>query len=341
MSARGLTRFLNRFAGRRIAVAGDFMLDHFIWGRASRLSAEAPVPVLETQSETFQPGGAGNVAANLAALGAIALPFGIVGKDVAGANLRAALTTRGISTAGLIAVAGRPTTRKLRIVETARKHQVARADTEVTTPLPERLAHRLAASLLAERFDAVIVSDYDKGVVTEGFLAEVLPALKSRGTPVFLDPRPRQAGLYHPISVLTPNRKEAETITGIEIRDDESLRDAAGKLLVLTQGVAVLITLSDEGMALVEADAASAPGRLRRIATVSREVYDVTGAGDTVIAAFALSHAAGAGFVDAARIANYAAGIAVGHVGTVAPSLAELRKAVAQAFRPVFRPTQA
>ena len=323
MSARGLSRFLDRFAGRRIAVAGDFMLDHFIWGRASRLSAEAPVPVVETQSETFQPGGAGNVAANLAALGAVALPFGIIGKDLAGANLREALQTRGISTRGLIAVADRPTTRKLRIVETARKHQVARADTETTTPLPDRLTRKLAAALLAGRFDAVIISDYDKGVVTAGFLAEVLPAFKRRGTPVFLDPRPRQAALYHPISVLTPNRKEAETITGITIRDDSSLREAAGVLLRLTQGVAVLITLSDEGMALVEAG-----GRLHHIPTVSREVYDVTGAGDTVIAAFALARAAGCNWTVAARIANYAAGIAVGHVGTVSPSLAELRKAI-------------
>jgi D-beta-D-heptose 7-phosphate kinase/D-beta-D-heptose 1-phosphate adenosyltransferase len=318
-----LSRFLGRFAGRRIAVAGDFMLDHFIWGRASRLSAEAPVPVLETQSETFQPGGAGNVAANLAALGAVALPFGIIGKDLAGANLLDALSARGISSAGLIAVAGRPTTRKLRIVETARKHQVVRADTETTTPVPERLTRKLAASLLAGRFDAVIVSDYDKGVVTAGFLEQVLPVLKRRGTPVFLDPRPRQAALYHPISVLTPNRKEAETITGIEIRDDKSLRAAARKLLSLTQGAAVLITLSDEGMALVEAG-----GRMHHIPTVSREVYDVTGAGDTVIAVFALAHAAGCNFADAARIANYAAGIAVAHVGTVAPSLAELRKAM-------------
>lgn len=314
---------LSRFAGRRIAVAGDFMLDHFIWGRASRLSAEAPVPVVESTAETFHPGGAGNVAANLAALGAVALPFGITGRDDAGHRLRQALRKQGIETDGLIATSERRTTLKLRIIETARKHQVARVDTETSAPAPERLARRLAGSLLESRCDTVIISDYDKGVITPAFLAAVLPVLRKRGTPVFLDPRPRHAALYRPVSVITPNRKEAEAITGIAIHDDRTLRQAAEALLRMTEGSAVLITLSDEGMALLESN-----GRWHRIPTVSREVYDVTGAGDTVVAAFALAHAAGAGCADAARIANYAAGIVVGHVGTAVPTLAELRAAL-------------
>ncbi len=304
-------------------MAGDFMLDHFIWGRASRLSAEAPVPVVESTGEEFRPGGAGNVAANLAALGASASPFGITGRDRGGQSLRKALRERGISSEGLLAVAGRPTTLKLRIVETGRRHQIARVDTETSTPIPAKLARRLAGALLASRCDAVIISDYDKGAVTPEFLAAVLPELRRRGTPVFLDPRTRQPQLYRPIAVLTPNRQEAERITGIAIRDEQSLRQAAGALLQLTEGLAVLITLSDQGMVLLEDS-----GRMQPIPTVSREVYDVTGAGDTVIAAFALAHAAGASFGDAARIANYAAGIAVAHVGTAAPSLAELRAAI-------------
>src|SRR5258708_702361 len=158
MKTHTLARFLARFSGRRVAVAGDFMPDHFIWGRASRLSAEAPVPVVETSSETFHPGGAGNVAANLAALGATAIPFGIIGRDPAGQHLRQAMESRGIAADGLIAT-DRPPTRKLRIIETARKHQVARADTETTAPLPEKLAQKIATALLAGRFDAVIVSD--------------------------------------------------------------------------------------------------------------------------------------------------------------------------------------
>ncbi len=319
-----LLSLLKKFTGRRIAVAGDFMLDHFIWGRASRLSAEAPVPVVECTSETYHPGGAGNVVANLAALGAIVSPFGVVGRDRAGQSLARALKARGVAGVGLLAAGGRPTTLKLRIVETGRRHQIARVDTEISTPLPAKLAHRLAAAVLAGRFDAVIVSDYDKGVITPEFLAALLPELRRRRTPVFLDPRTRQPEIYCPISVMTPNRGETERITGIKIRDDDSLRAAGEALLNLTEGLAVLITLSDEGMVLIESG-----GRLQRIPTVSREVYDVTGAGDTVIAAFALAYAAGATLADAARIANYAAGIAVGHVGTVAPTIQELRDALA------------
>ena len=318
-----LLSLLKKFSGRRIAVAGDFMLDHFIWGRASRLSAEAPVPVVESTGETFHPGGAGNVAANLAALGAVALPFGVTGRDRPAQLLRGALKERGISTAGLLALPGRTTTVKLRIIETGHRHQIARVDTETNMPVAAKLSARLAAALLAGRFDAVIVSDYDKGTLTPEFLAAVLPELRRRGTPVFLDPRTRQPQLYRPISVLTPNRSEAERITGVAIRDDQSLQRAGEALLRMTEGVAVLITLSDQGMMLLEEG-----GRMRRIPTVSREVYDVTGAGDTVIAAFALAYAAGASFGDAARIANHAAGIAVGHVGTAAPSLAELRAAL-------------
>jgi D-beta-D-heptose 7-phosphate kinase/D-beta-D-heptose 1-phosphate adenosyltransferase len=322
-ASASLLAILKKFSGRKIAVAGDFMLDHFIWGRASRLSAEAPVPVVESTGETFHPGGAGNVAANLAALGAAVSPFGVTGPDRPGELLRTALRERAISTAGLLAVRGRTTTVKLRIVETGHRHQIARVDTETRVPVTAQQSARLAAALLNGRFDAVIVSDYDKGTLTPEFLAEVLPALRRRGTPVFLDPRTRQPQLYRPISVLTPNRSEAERITGIAIRDDDSLRQAAEALLQMTEGVAVLITLSDQGMLLLEKG-----GRLQHIPTVSREVYDVTGAGDTVIAAFALAHAAGASFADAARIANHAAGIAVGHVGTAAPSLEELRAAL-------------
>jgi D-beta-D-heptose 7-phosphate kinase/D-beta-D-heptose 1-phosphate adenosyltransferase len=324
-SATALLSILRKFSGIRIAVAGDFMLDHFIWGRASRLSAEAPVPVVESTGETYHPGGAGNVAANLAALAAAVSPFGITGRDRAGKLLRQALRDRGISSESLLAVSGRPTTVKLRIIETGRRHQIARVDTETSAPAPPQLARRLATALLAGRFDAVIVSDYDKGSVTPEFLAAVLPELRRRGTPVFLDPRTRQPELYRPISVLTPNRQEAERITGIEIRDEASLQRAANELLRLTEGTAVLITLSDQGMVLLEAS-----GRMHKIPTVSREVYDVTGAGDTVIAAFALAHAAGASFADAARIANHAAGIAVGHVGTAAPSLEELRETISE-----------
>src|SRR5262249_13635370 len=162
----------------------------------------------------------------------------------------------------------------------------------------------LLEKLMAERFDAVILSDYDKGVIVPTFLEQVLPAMASRRVPVFVDPRPRHATSYRPISVITPNRREAELMVGFAIHTDKDLRRAAQKLLEMTQGQAVLITRGDQGMALMERRA-----NLRDIPTQAREVYDVTGAGDTVIATLALARAAGAGFTEAAVIANYAAGL--------------------------------
>jgi D-beta-D-heptose 7-phosphate kinase/D-beta-D-heptose 1-phosphate adenosyltransferase len=314
-----LARFLPRMRGRVLAVAGDFMLDHFIWGRAARVSAEAPVPVVETERETFAPGGAGNVAANLTALGARVSAFGVVGRDWAGRLLLRDLQRRGVECSRLRPVSDRPTTRKLRIIETARKHQVARADHESARPVDDRLGTRM----LFARFEAVILSDYDKGMITPEFLARTLPSLRRRGTPVFLDPRPRNAAAYRPLTVMTPNRAEAEQMVGFPIRDRAALQRAALRLLEMIEGQAVLITLGEEGMALqVRGE------RLRMIPTQSREVYDVTGAGDTVIATLALACAAGASYLEAATLANYAAGIVVGHVGTAVPSLAELRSAL-------------
>lgn len=321
--ANNLRNVLKQFAGRRIAVAGDFMLDHFVWGQASRLSPEAPVPVVETDQESFHPGGAGNVAANLAALGAEVLSFGVVGRDWAASVLRRELRARNINVDGLLTDQLRPTTTKLRIIETARKHQVARADRESTAPIPAKLVSKLVDQITEHRCDAVIFSDYDKGVVIPALLEQVLPRLRMMEVPVFLDPRPRHAAAYHPLTVLTPNRKEAEEMVDFPVRTDKDLRKAAERLLELTEGSAVLITRGDQGMALLERG-----GRMHKIATVAREVYDVTGAGDTVIAVLALAHVAGASLPDAARLANYAAGIVVGHVGTAAPTVKEMEQAM-------------
>ncbi len=309
-------------------MVGDFMLDHFVWGEASRLSAEAPVPVVQVKSESWCPGGAGNVVANLAALGATAIPFGVTGRDAEGRLLRRELARRRVSTVGLLVDPGRPTTLKTRIVETARKHQVARADRESSAPLPARLVERLVRRLLAGSYHAVILSDYDKGTITPELLEEVLPALARQGVPVFVDPRPRHAAFYRPITVLTPNRREAEVISGVAIHSEKDLHRAGERLLDMTEAEAVLITLGAQGMALLERG-----GSLRHIETLAREVYDVTGAGDTVVATLALARAAGASLAQAAALANCAAGIVVAHVGTVAPTLAELRAALREHAR--------
>ncbi len=329
--ARDLARYLSRFPERQIGVLGDYMLDEFIWGRVSRVSPEAPVPVLEVSEQTASPGGAGNVVANILALGGRAVPFGILGSDTAGARLRALLRKMGVPTAGLLSDAGRHTTVKTRVIEVARKHQLVRADRETRRPASPALLRRLARRLLREAasFHAVVVSDYGKGTVTPELLREVLPALESDGVPVFLDPRPIHSLSYRSVTVMTPNESEAEQMTGVEI-STESLLRKAGKQLLETLGCSyVLITRGERGMTLFERG-----GGVDVIAAQAREVYDVTGAGDTVIAALALAYAAGASMADAARIANCAAGRAVAHVGTVAPTAEEVRMALLEAASP-------
>jgi len=323
--ARRLVQYLSRFRGRRIAVLGDFMLDEFVWGRVSRVSPEAPVPVVEVTEQTASPGGAGNVVANIVALGGRAVPFGIIGSDGAGERLRLLLRKMRAPTAGLLGEAGRHTTVKTRIIELARKHQLVRADRETRRPASRPLLRRLAQRLLrdARRFHAVIVSDYDKGTITPELLAEVLPALHSAGVPVFLDPRTRHPLSYRPITAITPNEREAERMTSVEITGETSLKNAGRRLLSMLGCPYALITRGERGMALFERG-----GNMRLIPAQAREVYDVTGAGDTVIAALALAYAAGASMADAAWIANCAAGRAVAHVGTVAPTAAELRAAL-------------
>ena len=268
--------------------------------------------------------------ANIAALGGRPAPFGIHGKDPAGEQLRVLLRKMEVPTAGLLAEAGRPTTVKTRIIEVARKHQVVRADREARGPASRQLLRRLARRLLKEapNFHAVVVSDYDKGTVTPELLGEVLPALESAGVPVLLDPRTRHPLSYRPITVITPNQREAERMVGMEITDEASLAAAGERLLEMLGCPYVLITRGERGMALFERG-----GGVRAIATLAREVYDVTGAGDTVIAALALAYAAGAGMAEAAAIANCAAGLAVAHVGTVAPTAAQLRAALIDGAR--------
>ncbi len=307
------------------------MLDEFLWGRVSRVSPEAPVPVVEITSQTASLGGAGNVVANIHALGGDAVPFAVIGKDEAGEKLSALLAHMGIPTAGLLRAPGRQTTVKTRIIEVSRKHQVVRADRETRGPIERPLIRRLVRALLAEAehdLDAVVVSDYDKGVVVPELLAELLPALHARRIPVFLDPRTRHPLSYRPVTVMTPNQREAEQISGIEVDSPESLVAAGKRLLELLGCPWLLITLGERGMALFKLD-----GEMCAIETMAREVYDVTGAGDTVIATLALAFASGASMLAAATIANCAAGLAVAHIGTVAPTAPQLCAALLDGAR--------
>jgi len=321
--AGGAARLLRAMRGRRVLVAGDVMLDEFLWGSVSRLSPEAPVPVVRVSRQTFHLGGAGNVAANVRALGGAAVVVGVVGDDEAGRRLRAALGEEGLEDGLVVAAAPRPTTVKTRII--AHHQQVVRADRElaedVAAEVEKELLARLRAALPGS--GAVVVSDYQKGVVTPRLMKALVTLAQKHGVPVLVDPKVRHFALYRWATVITPNQQEAEQATGRAIRDEASLRAAGQRLLRQVGCDAVLITRGEQGMALFPRE-----GRARLIPTAARQVYDVTGAGDTVIATLALGLCAGASLATAAALANHAAGVVVGKLGTATASPAEVLAAL-------------
>lgn len=310
---------LSHFSNRRLIVLGDLMLDEFIWGEVRRISPEAPVPVVEVKRESWHLGGAGNVVSNLLELGAKASPIGIIGDDEAGRLLNRRFAESGAMVDGLIVDSSRPTTRKTRIV--AHSQQMVRADRESRSPVSAEIEDRVIAafnSALTEA-EAVIISDYDKGLLTPRVLGTAIAAAQAAGKIVCLDPKIKNFLSYQKVDVITPNQPEAERASGIEIVDDTSLIAAAHRIRELLACANVLITRGEHGMSLLDAE-----DRLTHIPTVAREVYDVTGAGDTVIATLTLAMAAGAHIVEAAIVANHAAGVVVGKVGTATVSPSEL-----------------
>jgi D-glycero-beta-D-manno-heptose-7-phosphate kinase len=313
-----IEKILKGFSGKTVLVLGDVMLDEFIWGKVARISPEAPVPVVDVIDETYRLGGAGNVAANIQSLDGTPVPIGIVGSDAAAARIIELLTKAGIETNGLIR-ADRPTTVKTRII--AHNQQVVRADRESRRPLSQESNARLAELFLEylPRAACVLVSDYDKGVVNPDVLSAILPETRAAGIPVFLDPKVNHAGCYQPITVITPNHREAGLLTGITIDSTDALEEAGRKLLERFKCDYALITRGEEGMSLFDGAGS------RHLPTFAREVFDVTGAGDTVIATLALAYAGGATMEEAAVLANHAAGIAVGKVGTATVNRSELR----------------
>ncbi|HQR32646.1 MAG TPA: D-glycero-beta-D-manno-heptose-7-phosphate kinase [Blastocatellia bacterium] len=319
MNQQRAQEILNLFPNRRLIVLGDLMLDEFIWGEVRRISPEAPVPVVEVKRESWHLGGAGNVVSNLLELGAKTSPIGIIGNDEAGRLLKNRLAELGATIDGLIVDCDRPTTRKTRIV--AHSQQMVRADRESRLPVSTEIeAHIIAAfqSALAEA-EVVIISDYDKGLLTPQVLKSVISTAQAAGKVVCLDPKIKNFTSYQNVDVITPNQSEAERASGIEIVDDSSLIAAAHKIQETLGCANVLITRGEHGMSLLDAD-----NKLTHIPTTAREVYDVTGAGDTVIATLSMALAAGANILEAAIIANHAAGVVVGKVGTATVSKQEL-----------------
>jgi len=317
------TALIARFAGSRIAIIGDVMLDHFLIGRAERISPEAPVPVVRLEREEFRLGGAANVAANVASLGGVPLLAGLIGADDAGRQLSARIAAAGIDGARLVEDATRPTTEKLRTV-TERHQQVARVDRESTAPIAGAALTALLEHMGAlDRCAAIVLSDYGKGAIARPVIEAAVAAATRMRCPLLVDPKVPDAAYYQGAAVITPNHREAELMTGLMIRGEADAQ-AATRRIHQASGASVLMTWGERGMWIM--DASSTPAREVVMPATAREVADVTGAGDTVIATLALALGAGATLVDAAALANQAAGISVGRFGPAAVSAADLQQ---------------
>jgi len=324
LSAERARAIISRFSNHPILVVGDVMLDRFIVGRVTRISPEAPVPVVKFQSEHLRLGGAANVANNIAVLGGRAELVGVVGADDAGERLRDQLSAAGIGVDGLLQDPGRPTTEKVRVV-TERNQQVARIDYEHDSDCAGDVERAIVDRIARLRDDAkaLLVSDYLKGVVTRRVIEALLqrrPALA--GPALIIDPKIPHLAYYAGATLVTPNHHEAETATHMRIRNDDEARAAARAFRETAKCEAALITRGEHGMWLSDATVEGA------IPAVAREVADVTGAGDTVAATLALAMAAGATLAEAAMLANHAAGIVVGKFGPATVTPDELRAAV-------------
>jgi len=323
-----------RLSPRRVAIVGDVMLDHFLIGRVNRISPEAPVPIVRVDRDEYRLGGAANVAHNVRALGADAALVGLVGDDEAARLLRREMTTSGIPDTWLVVDRERQTTRKVRVVS-ARNQQVARLDYEQDVDPSATTAAALTSALAAAARDAqvLVVSDYRKGTVTPALISAAADAATAAGVPLLVDPKVPVAERYRGASLLTPNHHEAELMTGRTIRTAGDARDAA-RTLHERCGASVLITWGEHGMWLLDANTATGGYVEERLPTAAREVSDVTGAGDTVIAVLALACAAGATLSEAARLANLAAGLVVARFGPAVLSRDELAAAIADMPRP-------
>ena len=310
---------LTRLQGRTLLVVGDLMLDHFLVGAVDRISPEAPVPVVRFDHESFRLGGAANVAHNAAALGARVHVAGIVGEDEAGGLIRTELEKLGIDRLGVVSDPTRRTTRKLRVV-TSRNQQVARIDYEDDREVDGDIEAAIVSGIeqLSSAADAILISDYLKGAVSRGVAAGAINAAKRRQIPLLVDPKVPHIDYYAGASVITPNHHEAEAVTHMRIRTSEEAIAAARRFRERAQCDCVLITRGEHGMTLLGSDVEA------ELPAEAREVADVTGAGDTVVATMALALAAGAPLIEAARLANQAASVVVGKFGPATVSIGEL-----------------
>jgi D-glycero-beta-D-manno-heptose-7-phosphate kinase len=323
MNKTKIQKILSSFSKSKIVVLGDIMLDRYLWGNVDRISPEAPVPVVSITRETANLGGAANVAANVNALGADVTLMGVIGDDRMANTLKENLTDSELKTTGLLVDPERPTTVKTRVV--AHNQQVVRLDREITLEIPDNLTEQMIAKISRQinDIDGIIISDYGKGVITYNLLTAIIPMARKAGAFIAVDPKEVHFMNYREVSVITPNHHEAGFISGKKITNDIILADVGWNLMDLLNLESLLITRGEKGMALFE------QGRkLTLIPARAKAVYDVTGAGDTVIATLAVAKTAGASIQEAAIFANAAAGLAVAQFGTARITKDELKAAL-------------
>lgn len=311
---------VSKFKNARILVVGDLILDKFIWGSVERISPEAPVPVVVQDRESYMPGGASNVANNLASLEAKEVfMVGVVGKDLEGEQLKSELKKRRVNVSGIFTDPARPTTLKTRIV--AGHQQVVRLDKETIAPVNKNIIGEIVdfAKNKIDKCDAVIVEDYGKGMICPNVVAPIISLAKMKKKIITVDPKEEHFQYYQNVTAITPNLKEACAASGWKAKTDSEVTRMGRELISRLNLTALLITMGERGMRLFEKK-----GAIHHIDTVAQEVFDVSGAGDTVIAAFTLCLACGADFLTAAKIANICAGIVVGKVGVASVAKKEL-----------------
>lgn len=315
-----LKRIIKKFKNKKILVIGDLMIDEYIWGKVSRISPEAPIPVVDVEKEEFKPGGAANVILNLTSLGAKVYSAGVVGDDAGAHRLLNYLKKNNVNLDSIIIDKKRPTTIKTRVI--AHSQQVVRIDKEKRIPVSDKIIDALINKIkkILKNVDAVIFSDYGKGVITEELVDFTVKNISSKI--ITADPKPKNIKIFRNVTLISPNKKEAQEATGIHIENEKDIDRVAEELKKITDAEAILITRGEEGMTLYYNK------EKHHIPTVAREVYDVTGAGDTVISVITLALTTGADFKNSAYLANIAAGKVVAEIGVAVLTPYELSGAV-------------
>ena len=323
ISVRKLTQYLQRFSRARILVLGDLILDHYVWGKVHRVSPEAPVPVVHVDSESYRMGGAANVYHNIITLGGQAELCGVVGADHIGKKFLADIRRSSTYTPGVFVDSSRPTIKKTRVV--AHNQQIVRFDVEQRHDLSLQLTKKMVRHVATRLPDAscLVISDYAKGMITEDLMGAIKELADQHGVPILVDPKVEHMKYYEGVTVITPNHLEAKQAAGFLSTQDVPIEHIGASLQKRLRCQAVVVTRGEEGMSIFEQD-----GQSWTIPAVARQVYDVTGAGDTVVSTLALAISAKASFPDAAVLANQAAGLVVGMVGTATVTRTQLQEAL-------------